>query len=93
MLATVHATVLAVRERTDNANKVWCTVYLLQEGRQDPVQAYYAKADLQGAEPKAGDTITAEVLAYGGRNGAMAVRLDVCEVVTAHAVRPVAVPA
>lgn len=85
MLATITANVLAVRTRESTDGKTWATAYLLQEGRQDPVQAYYAVKDLQGTAPQQGDAITAEVTVYPDRNGRLAVRLDVCEVNTASA--------
>ena len=79
MLATITGTVLAVTRRTTNTGAEYATVYMLQPGRQEPVQAYFATSGdnaLQGGEPEQGATITADVLAYADRQGRLAVRLD-----------------
>lgn len=76
MLATITGTVLASVPRTTQDGKTYVTVYLLQPGRQEPVQAYYSPLDLLGPEPVQGGSLTADVLAYCDRQGRLAVRLD-----------------
>lgn len=78
MFATLRATVLTARTRQAQDGKTWADVYLLQEGRREPIVAYADPAELIGGLPTAGESVECEVLAYAARSGGLSVRIDAC---------------
>lgn len=76
MLAVARFRVLTASVRTAQDGKAWVDVYLLQDGRREPVVAYADPAALNGTLPEAGDLIDAAVLVYARRGEGISTRID-----------------
>lgn len=73
MFVSAQADVLAVREKVGQDGTRWADVYLLQEGRAEPIRAYLNASEVP--VPGQGERLHLTADVYPSRSGGLAVKI------------------